>query len=342
MSFFISVIIPVYNAEKYLEECLRSVVSSSAFNELEVVLVNDGSKDSPGEICDRFSKQYKNIKAIHIANGGVSNARNIGVDKSSGEYITFCDADDYYVNDILHEAVSVLKEHKTDMLFYDYYYEQQSVLKIDFPFAPEEKMSKMDDVFLFMLKDESFNSSCNKFFKKQVLSDNGLIFACGQKHGEDRDFVIKFLSVCETAYYLPKAGYFYRLVKTSAVNQKRTDYFDNIFSEVTFKLDMCKRFKVPPYEAERYIKEKAVKQVVSSAFVASEGGIAAYMKSFKKLYKNEELMKILIEMRDVDFLNSTYGRILLFIVKHRPVICWLNIKFLKLKEQLFKLIYQKG
>ena len=80
----ISVIVPVYNAEKYIEECINSVLSQT-YQNFELILINDGSPDKSGQICDKFAKQYSNIKVYHKQNGGVSSARNLGIEKSSGK-----------------------------------------------------------------------------------------------------------------------------------------------------------------------------------------------------------------------------------------------------------------
>ena len=89
-----SIIIPVYNVEKYIEKCLISILEQS-YSDYEIIVVDDGSKDKSGVICDEFSQKYNQITVIHIPNGGVSNARNIGISKATGEYYWFIDSDDY-------------------------------------------------------------------------------------------------------------------------------------------------------------------------------------------------------------------------------------------------------
>ena len=90
----ISIIVPVYNVEKYIHKCINSILDQS-LTEFELILVDDGSPDRSGEICDEYSKKDNRIKVIHKSNGGVSSARNIGIDKACGEYIGFVDPDDY-------------------------------------------------------------------------------------------------------------------------------------------------------------------------------------------------------------------------------------------------------
>ncbi|MBQ8783400.1 MAG: glycosyltransferase [Clostridia bacterium] len=341
MCYDVSVIIPVYNAQEYLKECINSIIKSSVFNKTEVLLIDDGSKDSSGEICDSFSAKHENIKTFHIANGGVSNARNLGLDKACGEYVTFCDSDDYYINGIL-EKVLLTLESKPDLLFYDYLYEQEKVLKVSYPFPERAMFSGKKDIaqfFKFMLKDESFNSSCNKFFKYSVIRDNNLKFQIGQKHGEDRDFVIKFLSVCQSAFYLPETGYFYRYVKSSAVNKSRTDYFDNVYNELIFKREMSKKFDLDDREAEKCIEEKALHQIISCTFAASENDFSSFKASLHKLFENDFLMKILNSNCNASLQNSAYKKIHGYLLSKQVFLCWSFIKGLKLKERIYKLIH---
>ena len=338
MNTELSVIIPVYNAEKYLEECLNSIISSSAFDELEVLLIDDGSKDNSGAICDIFSQKYENIKTFHIENGGVSNARNFGVAKACGEYVTFCDADDYYINDILSEIIKLLKANEIDLLFYDLLYELSNVSRISYPFKKRVKIFELEELFIFMIKNEHFNSSCNKIFKTDVLKQARIIFTPGQKHGEDRDFVLRYLSVCKTAYYLPEAGYFYRYVKNSAVNKKRTDYFDNIYHEIDFKLIIASKFDINFSEAEKLIIENAVNRIISNTFAASENGEKSFSVSLKSLYENKKLFGILCEYKNIVFYNSAYKKVADFLCSKKTLRCWYYIRFLKLKEHIYKLI----
>ena len=90
----ITVIIPVYNVEKYLKECLESIINQT-YKNLEIILIDDGSTDASGEICDEYSKRDNRIRVVHKANGGLSSARNLGLDIANGEYVTFIDSDDY-------------------------------------------------------------------------------------------------------------------------------------------------------------------------------------------------------------------------------------------------------
>lgn len=106
----ISVIIPVYNAEKTLNRCLNSIIAQD-FKDFEVLLVDDGSTDDSGKICDEYAAKDDRFKVFHKKNGGASSARNIGLDNAKGEYITFCDADDYTEANWLDVFISNIKDY---------------------------------------------------------------------------------------------------------------------------------------------------------------------------------------------------------------------------------------
>ena len=110
MKPLISIIVPIYNVEAYLAKCINSIINQT-YGNLEIFLVDDGSPDRCGLICDEYAKQDARIKVIHKKNGGLSDARNVAIDVAKGEYITFVDSDDYVANDVCsHQAGEVLKK----------------------------------------------------------------------------------------------------------------------------------------------------------------------------------------------------------------------------------------
>ena len=96
---FLSIIIPVFNVEKYIRRCIDSLTTQNGFNDIEVILVDDGSTDGSGAICDEYAEKYINIKVIHKSNGGLSDARNVALAAVNGKYIAFLDSDDFLTKD---------------------------------------------------------------------------------------------------------------------------------------------------------------------------------------------------------------------------------------------------
>lgn len=129
---FVSIIVPVYNVEKYIQRCIDSLLVQS-YAYLEVLLIEDGSTDGSGEICDKYASEYSNIKVVHIDNGGVSNARNIGLSLASGEYVTFVDGDDWLAEDFLETGVKALEKTGADIFMSSYVksYEDGTNIKVN-------------------------------------------------------------------------------------------------------------------------------------------------------------------------------------------------------------------
>lgn len=114
--FFLSIIIPVYNCQQYLSECIDSLLNQDYPYDFEIILINDGSSDNSGNICEQYAQTHKFIKVFHCQNNGVSHARNIGISKSKGSYISFIDSDDFVTKDY----ISTIKENieNVDLLFF--------------------------------------------------------------------------------------------------------------------------------------------------------------------------------------------------------------------------------
>nr|WP_302853132.1 glycosyltransferase [Methanosphaera stadtmanae] len=110
----VSIVIPVYNVEKYIERCLKSILNQT-LDSIEVIVIDDGSTDNSGKICDEFSTKYKNVKTFHKRNGGVSSARNLGISIAKGEYIGFVDPDDFIHVNMYKELYENAKKVNSDI-----------------------------------------------------------------------------------------------------------------------------------------------------------------------------------------------------------------------------------
>src|SRR5699024_3815218 len=120
MSEKVTVIVPVYNVEDYLEKCIDSLLNQT-YKNLEIILVNDGSTDDSANICDRYSHQDERVKVFHRNNGGLSDARNAGLKNVTGDYITFIDSDDYAETILIEEALKAIKKYNSEVVIYGYY-----------------------------------------------------------------------------------------------------------------------------------------------------------------------------------------------------------------------------
>lgn len=122
---FLSIIIPVFNVNKYIRRCVDSLTTQNGFDDIEVVLVDDGSTDGSGAICDEYADEYINIKVIHKSNGGLSDARNVALPIIKGKYVAFLDSDDFLTQDYIIDMKSTIQKYMPDMVCYSYTFENK-------------------------------------------------------------------------------------------------------------------------------------------------------------------------------------------------------------------------
>ena len=222
----ISVIIPVYNIEKYLPKCLSSIENQKNFTNLEIILIDDGSNDSSGSICDKFLKKYNNVKVIHKENGGVSSARNVGIENATGDYISFVDGDDFLDTNHFDEILEDIKKTNSDLIIHDYYVEFENSFykyrknKIQKEFKKEESIKEL------LSGGVIGNNLFDKAFKKSKIGN--VRFDSEIRIGEDLLFIYQFLENIDKVSARSIATYHYIQRTGSAMNSTFSDKFFDI------------------------------------------------------------------------------------------------------------------
>ena len=214
----LSIIIPIYNSEKQIGELLESIVCSKD-KRIEIIIVDDGSTDSSLSVCQEYANKDSRIIVLHKENGGVSSARNTGIEQASGEYVFFCDSDDRVMNGVLEKGIACIDSASPDLLLFDFeYYSLDSDIRSRGSFALTPKRILDQDYIienimtpLVMRTNTGMASLWHKFFKRSIIMENSIRFEEQVYKGEDWRFILDFLSVAETAYYIPDVLYEYRL-----------------------------------------------------------------------------------------------------------------------------------
>lgn len=184
----ISVIVPVYNTEKYLDRCIQSILAQT-YSNFELLLVDDGSTDSSGAICDRYAEQDSRVRVFHKPNGGVSSARNLGLDNAKGEWITFVDSDDWI------EYCSFdtfIKSADSDLIIASMCFEQSGNIG-NFPTLGKLEYKELDYILAENIDHYSVCSPCSKIFKNSIIRDSRIRFNEKICFGEDSLFVKAYL-----------------------------------------------------------------------------------------------------------------------------------------------------
>lgn len=226
-----SVIIPVYNVEKYINRCLKSILSQR-YDDLEIIVIDNGSTDSSGSICDTYASEYSNISVYHIENHGVGSARNFGLSKARGEFIYFVDSDDYLVGNLFAEFEDKLTPD-FDLLVFSYYnsFEQEMTeknrTKKILPYNGSYDKYDFSKIFKDLFLSDMLYTVWNKFYRREFLIENNISF---EKYelGEDVRFNLNAYRNVNKVYLSQDSYYVYVIGRKgsamSSYNPKRLQY----------------------------------------------------------------------------------------------------------------------
>ncbi|XMB85733.1 glycosyltransferase [Mycoplasmatota bacterium WC44] len=282
----ISVVIPLYNVEKYMEKCVDSILNQT-FRRFEIILVNDGSPDSSGNIADQYAKKYDNITVIHKDNGGLSSARNAGMEVSQGNYILFIDSDDWAENTLLEKAYNKIKEDDYEVCVFNV---NRINEKNDISFIQGEQLDneisiesygRAEYISNFILNKKSHRySAWNRLYKLSFLRNNQLVFEPNSEiHSEDMLFnlecclfVTKVCSINDALYY--------HLLRSGTISTSPKP-------GITYKLiTLIERFIYKSKKHKKYRQiEKVIPEIIQYLFFMSMGSeINSNKKNFISVY----------------------------------------------------------
>lgn len=285
----LSIIIPVYNVEIFLKECVRSVLMQT-FKDFEILLIDDGSKDSSGKLCNEIALKDSRIKVFHKPNGGLSSARNYGIDRSLGEYIIFLDSDDFWIDkDILSLLVKKAELQNLDVVRGEFVNVDTKGKQLYTPDFMEENLNLRNQILSsyemmkFVINGRFF--SWLFMFRKSAIGC--LRFDENRKFQEDIDFAIKFFSKNYRCGYLPIQFYAYRQRENSIISTPRVSNLANSF-------DLCDVFHEYAYKVEDnrltpyYLYRGIMMYYWTLETVASD----LYIDRYKELEKNLSLVTL--------------------------------------------------
>ena len=237
MKTLLSIIVPVYNVEKWLHRCADSLLNQDLLREeYEIILVDDGSKDGSSQICDDYAAAHpRTVRVVHQPNGGVSAARNQGIKVSQGEYLAFVDADDYVTQNCFSKILSKCKSEHLDMCFYKMSvedtngrYRVDNLDKWDY-----YKVYNGEDV---LIKGFPVGTSCASFFSSKLIANNRLYFNLELSFSEDADFVAHCLVYASRVGFMDIVPYVYAYNGVSATNSPQKNA-----EKILSCLEMAKR-----------------------------------------------------------------------------------------------------
>lgn len=222
----ISIIVPIYNAEQYLHRCVDSILAQS-HTDFELLLIDDGSKDSSGAICDEYAARDCRVRVFHKENGGVSSARNLGLDNAQGEYITFCDADDYVGEDWLAaygEAIS----NNVDLAIQGYYaIDGDNTVEKNLSSCQGNTIEAKRQLITSLMSQGMYGYLWVKLFRRAIIDKHAIRFDTQSTFREDEQFFSECLEYTSSFIYTDRVGYYY--IVPPASKSYRGDPYYSIF-----------------------------------------------------------------------------------------------------------------
>ena len=270
----VSIIVPVYNAEKYLNRCVDSILSQT-MTDFELLLIDDGSKDNSGRICDEYSEKDARVRVFHKSNGGVSSARNLGLANASGEWITYVDTDDRCSYIYLEHLLSKVDEGTDLIVSYAVICDSMGETAEVYP---EYRVNATNFERLFVDSDMHWHTSpWAKLYRANIIYENGLRFNEMMHIGEDADFLFSFMLITDKIYVSSGTDYYY----TCDVSGSLTKRINTIDSElVSYRTIHCL--------VDRIIQQKNIK---NNRAIDNLGWlVASYVRRvLNSLYHNSDL-----------------------------------------------------
>ena len=244
----ISVIIPIYNVERYLRKCIDSILAQT-YRKLEIILVDDGSPDMCPQICDEYKARDERIRVIHKENGGLSSARNSGLDICTGDYIGFVDSDDWVASTMYEDLLNSISKYKSDIAFcgISRVDETENYCIETLKYGHERVMSNMDFVSDIFLKNHENVCVWNKLYSANVFRN--IRFPVGQIY-EDAAILPQIVGNVTSLSYADVIGYYYRYRKGSLMNSGKAEKHKEAILYNTKSIEHFMREKAPQLQKE--------------------------------------------------------------------------------------------
>ena len=306
----ISYIIPVYNVEKYIHQCVDSVLSQS-LDDCEIILVNDGSPDRCPEICDEYANKYPDkIKTIHKTNGGLADARNAGMEYAKGEYIFFIDSDDYLIGDSVTELYKAAKEYSADVLQTSFYSIDESNGKINIEKPLFEGTNVLNHEGIETLICNANSKIITKFvwknlYRRDYLNDKSIIFEKSLRRIEDSPFNMQAYCAAERVVFVDIPVYCYRVRDGSLQRQNYICDYDLVVQQQwELKIKYYEKYCTPNKLFYEDLAEYTIKSMLPSLLLNIYRNDVENRRYLLKRISESEMMRRSFDDYDINRFKS--------------------------------------
>ncbi len=261
----VSVIVPVYNVEKYLPRCITSILLQT-YSNIELLLVNDGSTDRSGRICDDYEKADNRIKVIHKSNSGVSESRNAGIAVASGEFIVFVDSDDWLEKTAIEHMVVISAREQTEIVMMWFDHRNNKIIKPAFNITSNymdvntTKAECWKEFFQLYISHVVWG----KLYSAEIIKKHNIRFDNNIAYGEDTIFLFEYLCCCEKLYISEKVVYHYNKLNDNAATRKyHENLIEGIFKYHVFMGKFVDKLNIKQNEKDAIMGWCAVKRILN-------------------------------------------------------------------------------
>lgn len=333
----ISIIMPVYNKARYIEKTINSILSQT-YKDFELIIVDDGSTDGSELICDKFEQMDSRVKVFHIENGGVSNARNIGIENAGGEYIQFIDSDDYISENMIYDLCQIIENYTPDIII-------SGVKKVDrmgneiIEILP--MMSGIKDRYTMMenFAEEQKNTGIygcvsNKLIKKSIIDKYKVRFNTNIWLAEDLDFYLELYNYTSKIYFHQKSYYYYlqEAENSSTTSDKKNNYL--LQAKIILKeKNMLKKNNSLNYNNLKNVDEVITNFIMSYIYDVFNYNNSDYRRFLEDIICNKELMD------SISYYNkSKFEKIILYLLSKKQKAL---IYLLFINRNILRYVYRK-
>lgn len=341
MCDLVSIIVPIYNIHKYISSCIDSIINQT-YKNIEIILVDDGSTDASGALCDKYAQEYVFIKVIHKENAGLGFARNTGIENAKGDYIAFVDGDDYISRDYVEQFLKKMKSKNLDVCYGGHYqqvgdsfipiinplegkyFKNDKILKQFFPYL----CGKLD----YKTQDEVQMSVCMALYSLKLIKNNNIRFHSERDLiSEDLIFNLDFLEKATKIGVSSNCGYYYRYTEGSLTKTYRSDRLEKQTYFTKYVIDRTKELGI----------YNECEQRINSTYLA---WVRAIIQGEQKKYKSIGIKKSLNNISTICSDNFVITIIKKYDDSNLTLKLWIMNTFIKNKLVilLWLLSYLKG
>lgn len=332
----VSIIVPIYNRESTLEECVNSIISQD-FVDFELLLVDDGSTDNSLDICKRYEKKDKRIKVYSKDNGGPASARNYGIRKATGKFLAFVDSDDYIPKEYITYMISSINEYGNTVQPVSYIQQFNENELIKLPIKQKEVKQIAGNEFLKLYNDNLLNSTVNKLYDNEVVQKNNILFHEDLWLGEDLLFNIDYLRRGDISRFviLNHNIYYYRKGDWNSLSSRyHKEFYECHVRLYEALLELAEQKNVP---------EEDYKNLWKRYDWFWQGVLDYTMRKdnpqpfWKKVYTNSKIMKTKQYKAYLERNSDKFGTITLHVYKsHSYFLVWLVQRLIMIREKIQK------